>query len=192
VPISYEITEFVAYDRIAAASTVVTFNATTFRRIVPVMIDTFIAWNDERKIWQYDATFRWFGYLLDTFLDAVALDINATSPDQATEYVTNTISYSICRTHQNHCTRENEQYSNFEECLEFLSQNIRFGKAHELGQNTLLCRSVHEQMAQWRPAVHCPHIGPSGGGMCTDDQTYANVVLQNHFTNTPFVHCKKE
>ncbi|KAH7337904.1 hypothetical protein BKA66DRAFT_577429 [Pyrenochaeta sp. MPI-SDFR-AT-0127] len=192
VPISYEITEFVAYDRVAAASTIVTFNATTFQRIVPVTIDTFIAWNDERKIWQYDATFRWFGYLLDTLLAAVASDIKATSPDQAIGYVTNTLADSICRTHQNHCTGENQQYSSSEACLKYLTQTVRFGKAHELGQNTLLCRSVHEQMVQWRPAVHCPHIGPSGGGMCTDDQTYGNVVLQKHFTNTPFVRCKKE
>jgi hypothetical protein len=190
VPTSYEITEFVAYDRIAAATTVVTYNATTFQRIVPVTIDTFIAWNDEGKIWQYDATFRWFGYLLDTLLAALASDINATSPGQAREYATKILAESICRTHQNYCTEENQQYDNSEACLHFLTQTTRFGKAHELGQNTLLCRSVHEQMVQWRPHVHCPHIGPSGGGMCTDDQTYAAVVQQKHFTNTPFVQYK--
>lgn len=189
IPISYEITEFVAYDRAAAASTIITFNATTFGKVLPVTIDTFIAWNDERKIWQYDATFRWFDWLLDTLFAAVASRIGATNTDQAVQFVTKTLANSICKTAQDHCTGANQQYPNMDACLQFLTQKIRFGKAYELGQNTLLCRSVHEQMVPLRPAFHCPHIGPSGGGMCNDDLTYTDVVLQKHFTNTAFVNC---
>lgn len=37
------------------------------------------------------------------------------------------------------------------------------------------------------PSVHCPHIGPSGGGYCTDDLTYEGVVTQPYFTNQPMV-----
>ncbi|KAJ5719761.1 hypothetical protein N7493_007339 [Penicillium malachiteum] len=40
IPISYSITQFLANDNIAAATTVVTFNATTFGVLVPVTIDT--------------------------------------------------------------------------------------------------------------------------------------------------------
>ncbi|KAH7119550.1 hypothetical protein B0J11DRAFT_491417 [Dendryphion nanum] len=117
-------------------------------------------------------------------------NINAISFDQVVEHVTETLADSICWTHQNYCIGKNQQYPNSEACKNFLTQAVRFGKAHELGQNTLLCRSVHEQMVQWRPAVHCSHIGPSGGGMCTDDQTYVNVVTQNHFTSLPFSDTK--
>lgn len=58
---------------------------------------------------------------------------------------------------------------------------------NETGRNTLLCRMVHQNMVPFRPAVHCPHIGPTGGGYCDDDKTYAQTVLQDYFTNYPFV-----
>jgi hypothetical protein len=163
------------------------FNATTFGALVPVTIDTFIAWNAEGQIWQYDATFRWFGFLLDTLIATAGSSINATTSDQAKAFVASTLAFSICQTHQTYCNGTNQQYSNSAKCFYFLTQSIRFGQPHELGGNTLLCRSVHEQMVQYRPSVHCPHIGPSGGGMCVDDQTYAEKVLQKYFTNTPFI-----
>lgn len=189
IPMSYEITEFVAHDRAASASTIITFNATTFGKVLPVTIDTFIAWNDQRKILQYDATFRWFDWLLDEILAAAASKIQAKSTDEAVQFVTKTLANSICKTAQEHCTGANQQYANVNECLQFLTEKTRFGKAYELGQNTLLCRSVHEQMVPLRPEFHCPHIGPTGGGMCTDDLSYGSVVQQKHFTNAAFVNC---
>lgn len=55
------------------------------------------------------------------------------------------------------------------------------------GRNTLLCRSVHQNMVPFRPSVHCPHIGKTGGGYCTDDTTYTETVMQNYFTNAPYI-----
>lgn len=40
VPIAYSITQFTANDDIASATTVVTFNSTSFNIIIPVTIDT--------------------------------------------------------------------------------------------------------------------------------------------------------
>ena len=54
------------------------------------------------------------------------------------------------------------------------------------GRNTLLCRMVHQNMVPFRPNVHCPHIGKTGGGYCNDDTTYDGTVLQNFFKNYPF------
>ena len=42
-------------------------------------------------------------------------------------------------------------------------------------------------MVSLRPDEHCSHIGPTGGGMCVDDQDYAAVVTDNYFTNSDFV-----
>ena len=42
-------------------------------------------------------------------------------------------------------------------------------------------------MVPLRPEVHCPHIGPSGGGMCVDDRTYVGNLEENYFVNTPFL-----
>jgi hypothetical protein len=35
-------------------------------------------------------------------------------------------------------------------------------------EDNLVCRHLHVPMLPLRPNVHCPHIGPSGGGMCID------------------------
>ena len=56
------------------------------------------------------------------------------------------------------------------------------------GQNTLLCRMVHQNMVPLRPAVHCPHIGPSGGGYCIDTPSYADTVGANYFSNYKFAY----
>lgn len=42
-------------------------------------------------------------------------------------------------------------------------------------------------MVPLRPEAHCPHIGPSGGGMCVDDRTYIGNLEENYFVNTPFL-----
>jgi len=97
------------------------------------------------------------------------------------------------------------QYTNSTQCYQYLTQNVRFGKAYELGQNTLLCRMVHQNMVPFRPSVHwyvddfltarkvlsvltlfSPHIGPSGGGYCVDNMTYVETVNQEYF-NIPFI-----
>ena len=71
--------------------------------------------------------------------------------------------------------------------MQFLTKEVRFGAAYELGRNTLLCRMVHQNMVPFRPGVHCPHVGPTGGGYCDDGMTYTDVVDEDYFTNYPFV-----
>jgi hypothetical protein len=155
---------------------------------IPVTIDTFITWDPTTKqITQYDATFKWFGFLLDTLLAETAIRINATSPAQAIAFLTKTFATSLCETHTTYCHDQNQQYTDSASCFSFLTEQIRFGQAFELGRNTLLCRLVHMGMIKFRPEVHCPHIGPSGGGMCVDDQSYVDRVTQKYFTNSPFI-----
>ncbi|EKV19864.1 hypothetical protein PDIG_00310 [Penicillium digitatum PHI26] len=184
VPIAYNITQFTANDDIASATTVVTFNATSFGFLIPVTIDTWVKFNADGKIAQYDATFRWFEYLLDFLLEGVATKINATEPEQAVAYVADLLATAICDTHEQHCIGSNQQYTDSASCYDFLTKTVRFGKAHELGRNTLLCREVHEHMVQYRPDVHCSHIGPGGGGYCVDDMDYMQTVLQRYFNDS--------
>lgn len=181
VPINYSITQFTANDNIASATTIVTFNATTFGVLVPVTIDTWIEFNTDGKITQYDATFRWFEYLLDFLLEGTAAKINATSPDQAVKYISDILVKTICATHEENCTGDNQQYDNSSACYDYLTETVRFGKSYELGRDTLLCREVHEHMVPLRPDVHCSHIGPSGGNYCVDDMSYTQTVLQQYF-----------
>ncbi|RAH45685.1 uncharacterized protein BO95DRAFT_514445 [Aspergillus brunneoviolaceus CBS 621.78] len=183
VPVSYSITQFTAAPNtnLASATTVVTFNATSFGNLLlPVTIDTWIMWNAAGQIEQYDATFRWFGFLVDTLVGALAQQTNATAT-AATAYLTQLLANQICATHDRYCTGANQQYADTAACYAFLTQSIPLGKDYELGRNTLLCREVHEHMVQYDPAVHCPHIGPTGGEYCVNDQTYAQKVLQKYF-----------
>lgn len=145
-------------------------------------IDTWISWNSERQITQYDVTFRWFGYLFETLL--LSLD---SDPTNATAKAVNALATSICSTHTRYCNGTNTQYDSPEDCYHFLTQEIRVGQSFELGMNTLMCRSVHEIMVRYRPDVHCSHIGKDGGGMCDDSMSYAFKVDEKYFTNSPWI-----
>ncbi|OQE36862.1 hypothetical protein PENCOP_c011G08575 [Penicillium coprophilum] len=184
IPIAYNITQFTANDNIVAATTVVTFNATGFGVLLPVTIDTWMMYNEDGKMAQYDVTFRWFAYFLDYLLEGVAKKINATSPDQAVAHFTDLLATTVCDSHEQHCTGSNKQYNDHESCYDFMTKTLRLGKPHEMGRNTLLCRKIHEHMVQYRPEVHCSHIGPSGGGYCVDDMDYKQTVLQKYFNDS--------
>jgi hypothetical protein len=46
--------------------------------------------------------------------------------------------------------------------------SIDFGTTDRYWANSVQCRSIHLSLAAIRPAYHCPHVGPSGGGKCID------------------------
>ena len=187
MPVRYEIVHFAANDYITSASTIVTFNSTLLKMEVPVTIDAFITWDCDGKISQYDATFKWFDFLIEYFMGQVQEKVGLSTQAEAVAALSSTLTKSICQVHDKYCTGENRQYEDDAECAKFLLEDIRFGEGYELGGNTLLCRSIHQQMVQFRPDVHCAHIGPGGGGMCDDDLTYVEKVLQQPFTEMPFV-----
>ena len=150
-------------------------------------IGAWITFDSNKKISQYDATFRRFDQVLDLTIANVQNQIGSSSTSAAIAFLTDSLAKSICNTAQTYCNGTNQQYDNSTSCYTFLTQTLRFGTAYELGRNTLLCRMMHQYMVPSRPSVHCPHIGISGGGMCADDQTYAQIVTQPLYTNAPMV-----
>lgn len=34
--------------------------------------------------------------------------------------------------------------------------------------DNVVCRQIHLLLTNVRPEVHCPHVGPTGGGKCVD------------------------
>jgi hypothetical protein len=185
LPGDFEIIQFSAQQNIAAASTRVLFRFPSFGNLtLPVRIDTWITWNAERQISQYDAVFRWFGYLLQTLLTSG--DPAVSTADKLAKTVDG-MATQICNSHQAHCNGTNTQYESFDACYQFLTKDIRVGEVYELGMNTLLCRSIHEIMIKYRPDVHCSHVGVSGGGMCDDTIGYAEKVDDPLFTNSPWI-----
>jgi hypothetical protein len=184
VPIAYNITQFIANQNIASATTVITFNATSFDVLVPLTVDSWMAFNEEGKIIQYDATFRWFDWLVQTLFEAAGNKFNTTDEAKIQSMLSTLLAEAICETSDKYCTGDNLQYESKEKCMNFLTKETRFGQPYELGRNTLLCREVHKHMVQYRPKEHCPHIGPSGGDMCVDDKSYAQTVTEAYFNQS--------
>ena len=176
---------------------------------VPIQIDTWNVFNAQGQISEYDATFKWWQWTVDYLLQTAAAASNQTLP-AIEKYVTQQLANSICTTAQTYCNGTNVQYKSQNDCLNFLTNEVRLGEAYELGRlpprmqvtqnwanvarsgrNTLLCRMVHQNMVPFRPSVHCSHIGKTGGGYCNDDTTYTGTVTQNYFSNFPFGYTNK-
>ncbi|KAI5357278.1 hypothetical protein Slin14017_G122870 [Septoria linicola] len=63
------------------------------------------------------------------------------------------------------CTGANQQYSDILSCTLALDTKP-FGSFDEAWGDTVACRIIHLILTQVRPEIHCPHVGPSGGGKC--------------------------
>ncbi|WP_428261424.1 hypothetical protein [Haliangium sp.] len=94
------------------------------------------------------------------------------SPDAAPSAPDARISLSVCEgyctTVMTNCTGANAQYADMGECVD-LCQNAgwREGQPDDASGNSLNCRATHAgELAAADPGLHCPHAGPTGGGMC--------------------------
>ncbi|KAH8590849.1 hypothetical protein B0O99DRAFT_282966 [Bisporella sp. PMI_857] len=181
VPVSYEFLHFTANQYITSVAARLQFNFTSLGLVVPVEIDSWNTYNENGEITQFDVTFRYWEWLVDYIVTASAPRLGATSKEDALLKLQAAVAHGACITHGTYCNGTNQQYADYSTCFSYLTQDIRLGQAFELGRNTLFCRSVHQNMIPYRPEVHCPHIGPSGGGMCTDDETYVSTVGANIF-----------
>ncbi|KAI5303128.1 hypothetical protein KEM56_007882 [Ascosphaera pollenicola] len=187
IPFSYDIVKFAAYDNVAVTSTVVMFNHTSLDFIAPVVIDTFIAFNDRGQIWQYDAVFKWMEGWLGLINENARKKFGTSTVEEAQLILRDIMVSNVCQVHEEHCLGANQQYESLEACVDYLTKKTRYGSAYGLGEDTLVCRALHKVMLPFRPEMHCPHIGPSGGEMCADDRNYVDVVTKKYYTHTPFV-----
>jgi len=84
---------------------------------------------------------------------------------------------------QGTCNGANLQYADWNTCVAHLS-SIPFGSFYRANSNTVVCRLIHQLMTIFPPPsvganLHCPHVGPTGGGMCVDmpySEFYTNDV----------------
>lgn len=65
VPLSYEIVQFAANQYITSATARILFNFTSINVLTNVEVGLWHAWNSEGQVMMYDATFKWFEWLLD-------------------------------------------------------------------------------------------------------------------------------
>ncbi|KAL8661090.1 MAG: hypothetical protein Q9202_005904 [Teloschistes flavicans] len=187
VPLSYEVLHFAANLNVVSALTRFQFNFTALNLVIPVEISTWNTYNSKGQISQYDATFNHWQWAVDYLIQTAGKKFATNSTQATVALLTQALGKSICGTAQTYCNGTNVQYQSGDECLNFLTKQVRFGEAYELGRNTLLCRMVHQNMVPFRPQVHCPHIGKTGGGYCNDDMTYVQTVSNDYFTNAPYI-----
>lgn len=192
VPIAYNITHFSATQNIIAAVAIVEFKIVSLGVVVPVELDFWATFDGYRQMSQYDATFRYLQWQFEHLYEITKVRLGLNSTEEVQTVAGFKIAESICKTTQQYCTGQHRQYDSVEHCMHFLTSEIRFGQAHELGMNTLLCRMVHQNMVPARPGLHCYHVGPNGGGYCNDDRSYPSMVRQNYFQNAPFVPSRQQ
>lgn len=99
----------------------------------------------------------------------------------------NNVIQGLCLAIQNACPSNSsfKQYEDYNDCVSFLSESSTpFGSFDRADQNNVVCRSIHVQLAQINPTVHCPHVGKTGGKACT------NKTAESYFQGTTnFLKC---
>ena len=76
------------------------------------------------------------------------------------------------------CTAGNAQYSNLDSCLGACAA-FPAGTVGAMGGNNLECRAYHAtNAAGGGAALHCPHAGPAGDGVCGGNcESFCTVAL---------------
>ncbi|KAL0259316.1 hypothetical protein SLS55_005052 [Diplodia seriata] len=69
---------------------------------------------------------------------------------------------TLCPAVQQRCSGPNRQYDSEEDCVADLAAKP-FGNYDEAWGDNIACRTIHVILAQIRPEIHCPHVGPNGG-----------------------------
>ena len=182
IPIAYEERVFISNGNIASTSTLVTSQHVATGVKLPIIVDILISINEDGLIDQYDAIFKrhdWFLERMNSLtLPFIAQSINAPASSLTPLVLQNIyrqlIAKSVCGVAQTYCTGANQQFDSLNDCMAFF-QNLTFGTSYQFGQNTAVCRMLHQEMIPYRPDVHCMHIGPSGGDMCID-RNYSQVA----------------
>lgn len=90
----------------------------------------------------------------------------------------------ICGGTQQICRGRNAQWTSVEQCITTLSQKP-YGSYDEAWGDNIVCRSIHLVLSQVRPDVHCPHVGPTGGGKCVDVQYPDNYFADETLYGNP-------
>ncbi|KAH8822650.1 hypothetical protein DL96DRAFT_1714104 [Flagelloscypha sp. PMI_526] len=150
-PINQTVVNLVVEPPIVSVSAICNFEFRGQTGMVPVQIDSFFRFDDNYKIQQWDGDVSKELCLKDASVEE-ALKMRA--------------AIDVCDAHESFCTGDNQQYSSRKECMDTLLKDKVLGDWSQVGMDSVLCRYIHHGMVEYRPTVHCPHIGPTGGDMC--------------------------
>ncbi|KAJ7461169.1 hypothetical protein FB451DRAFT_1562986 [Mycena latifolia] len=128
--------------------------------------------------WRFDGTGAVLQY--DAWIPSLSLfSVLSRGFDINTPAGMNTTIQAVCGQQAQTCVGENTVYSSVDDCLQTLAGKP-FGRPDETWGDNVVCRSVHVLLTKIRPEVHCPHVGPTGGGKCID-VAYNDVYFNDQF-----------
>jgi hypothetical protein len=78
----------------------------------------------------------------------------------------------LCPVIQNNCVGANQQYASVADCVAYVG-SLPTATWDKANQANVPCVSLHLLLTFMAPQIHCPHVGPTGGGFCTNDHNYA-------------------
>ncbi|KAJ6570578.1 hypothetical protein DFH09DRAFT_1153830, partial [Mycena vulgaris] len=138
----------------------------------------FISALKQIAFWRFDAEGAVLNY------DAWIPDLDLFSPlsrgyDQYTLAGMNTTIQGICALQATTCVGNNTVYNGVSDCVQTLSAK-QYGREDEAWGDNVVCRGIHVLLTKIRPEVHCPHVGPTGGGKCID-VAYNDVYFNDEF-----------
>ncbi|KAF9067972.1 hypothetical protein BDP27DRAFT_1267003 [Rhodocollybia butyracea] len=184
-PSSYTVQSLVVEPPVVAVSIINNLNYPTVNLSVPLQFDLFIAFDNDMNIISYDAIARRWGEFMDyvtpLLVPKIAEELNSTITN-VTELITLKAAVDVCAMSTQYCTGTNQQYASNDACMSFMTQ-LPFGQSWAGGLDTGFCRYIHKNMVKFRPEVHCPHIGPTGGDMCIP-RDYVQITENMPFNNT--------
>ena len=126
-----------------------------------------IAFDNDYKLCGYDGQVRNTGLTFDEYTDAEhQANINM-----------------LCAAPQMYCNGTLQQYDNVSQCVQFLMTNVSYGTYDREDQGNVVCRLIHTKFVPLVPSVHCPHVGPTGRGLCTDK------TAASYYNSTDFLSC---
>ncbi|CAP59730.1 uncharacterized protein PODANS_1_260, partial [Podospora anserina S mat+] len=186
---SYKIVEFSSECRDIAASVVYLYTSVVNpgspdhgKPLPPLKQVAFWKFNKEGEVEKYDA---WIPNLNSWVTRTTMASLG--NPEFQLESIR-----QICYGTQARCYGPNQQWDSIEDCVVGLAKK-NYGTYDEAWGDNVVCRTIHLVLTQTRPDVHCPHVGPTGGGKCVDveypENYFSDKWLYEEETGETFV-CK--
>ncbi|KAJ7478225.1 hypothetical protein FB451DRAFT_1241651 [Mycena latifolia] len=142
--------------------------------------------------WRFDKAGAVLQY--DAWIPSLDLFIDGLNPGYHSPAGMAGVIEGICAQQAQTCVGNNTVYASAATCVQTLTEKP-FGRLDEAWGDNVVCRQIHVLLTKFRPEVHCPHVGPTGGGKCID-VAYNDVYFNDQFLfgaplGRPF-HCSGE
>ncbi|KAG7445665.1 uncharacterized protein BT62DRAFT_896251 [Guyanagaster necrorhizus] len=180
---------------VAFVSFVTNLLFSTVNLTLPLQIDVILRFDDETmKVTSYDATLRrwseFWDYYIPLLVPKAAEELMAANTADvdycnSTDIIVHRAAADICTVAQTYCLGGNQQYDSYDQCVQFITEEVPFGASWSGGENAsdLAYRWKDIDMVKYRPDVHCPHVGPTGGDYCIP-RNYIDIVLNPPFNES--------